>query len=138
MRAARSPTPRRSLIKLSRNVGILYDLLTTRDHPATARDLHDQLRTAGSRIGLSTIYRNLHTLAEATTVHQFRTGDETSYLACPPEPHEHLICRGCGRVQRQPLTKATTNPRATSRLGFTATEHRVEHYGLCQDCTSHH
>ena len=66
----------------------------------SAQDLHARLRSAGHRIGLATVYRTLHVLADAGAVDVLRAGDRHSiYRACGGrEPHHHLLCRSCGRT----------------------------------------
>jgi Fur family transcriptional regulator, ferric uptake regulator len=119
---------------LTRNARALHAMLLGRDHPATANDLYEELRAAGEHTGLTTIYRSLHALAEAGVVHEFRTVDQSAYLICPPEPHQHLICRSCGRVQRQPIDDTQYRLATADSLGFVITEHRIESYGMCRRC----
>jgi len=96
--------------RLTRNAQALLTMLTGRERPATAYDLYDELRSGGHNTGLTTIYRGLHSLAESGAVHEFRIGDQSAYLVCPAEPHEHLICRVCGRV-----SNSTSTPPAAGR-----------------------
>jgi Fur family ferric uptake transcriptional regulator len=120
--------------RLSRNAQVVLAMLTGRERPATAHDLHDELRSAGKNTGLTTIYLALHALAEAGAVHEFRTGDQSAYLVCPADPHEHLICRVCGRVQQQHLDPENCWQAAAAAVGFETVEQRVEFYGVCDRC----
>jgi Fe2+ or Zn2+ uptake regulation protein len=127
------PGPRRAP-RLTRTAQTVHQMLLGREHPTTANDLYSELRAAGHHTGLATIYRSLHTLAEAGVAHEFRIADRSAYLICPNEPHEHLICRSCGRVQQQ-LLQADEYRRGTEdALGFVVTEHRIERYGVCRRC----
>jgi Fur family ferric uptake transcriptional regulator len=109
-------------------------MLLGREQPATATGLYEELRAAGDRTGLSTVYRGLHALLEAGLVHEFRTFDQSAYLVCPAEPHQHLICRSCARVQHQPIDDAPYRRATADAFGFVVTEHRVESYGMCRRC----
>ena len=129
-----APTSDRQARRLTRNARAVLEVLRGRDRPVPAQDLHIELRARGDRIGLTTVYRNLHALAEAGHVHQFRTGDQTSYLACAPEPHEHLICRTCGRIQQRHLDGLDSWLAKIEQTGFLIADRRIELYGRCDRC----
>jgi Fe2+ or Zn2+ uptake regulation protein len=120
--------------RLTRNAQALLAMLTGRERPATAYDLYGELRSGGHNTGLTTIYRGLHSLTEAAAVHEFRIGDQSAYLVCPAEPHEHLICRVCGRVQQQHLDAASRWQAVAADVGFQVVEQRIEFYGRCDRC----
>jgi len=79
------------------------------------------------------VYRALNALLEAGAVHEFRIGDQSAYLVCPPEPHEHLICRICGRIQPHDLDGRHWDTVAAT-AGFVVADQRVELYGVCDRC----
>jgi Fur family ferric uptake transcriptional regulator len=66
----------------------------------SAQQLHEQLRRAGASVGLTTVYRQLQTLADRGIVDVLLSDDgEARYRACPTqEHHHHLVCRACGRA----------------------------------------
>src|SRR4051812_5915969 len=76
----------------------LLELLIGRERPATAQQLHAELSGAGTRIGLTTVYRAVHVLAGAGLLHIFDSGGETAYRLCGPGGPHHLVCRVCGLV----------------------------------------
>jgi Fur family ferric uptake transcriptional regulator len=103
----------------------------------SAQELHHRLRRSGSGIGLSTVYRQLHRLAEsgdADVVVSER--DEALYRLCDTaEHHHHLICRRCG------FTVEVSGPEVerwadavAAEHGFSAVDHHVELFGLCTSC----
>lgn len=108
-------------------------LLTGRDRPATAYDLYGELRHSHQHLGMATVYRALNALHEDGVIHEFRIGDQSAYLVCPPEPHEHLICRVCGRVQSRHLDGARWELLARI-AGFVVIDQRIELYGVCDRC----
>jgi Fur family ferric uptake transcriptional regulator len=112
-------------------------ILTGRETPLTAHQLYLELREAGERIGRTTVYRALHALGDAGLVHEFRSdGDETSYRACTPGPHDHLVCTGCGRIQELHLAGLDDSLTAVREEGFLVAGRRVEVHGLCPRCTA--
>ncbi|MFC6086381.1 Fur family transcriptional regulator [Sphaerisporangium aureirubrum] len=103
----------------------------------SAQDIYAQMRADGAKIGLTTVYRALQSLADAGQVDTLRTDDgESVYRACATgSHHHHLVCRGCGRtvevagpaVERWAETVGTEH-------GFSAITHTVEVFGTCPTC----
>ena len=68
----------------------------------TAADLAEDLRRAGSPVGLATIYRQLEKLERAGKVHKVNTEEGAFYRYCDHgETHRDCIllrCEDCGRI----------------------------------------
>jgi Fur family ferric uptake transcriptional regulator len=103
----------------------------------SAQQVYDDLRAAGDRVGLATVYRTLQAMAEAGDVDTLRTDDgETLFRKCGPHHHHHLVCRKCG------LTVEVDGPsverwasKAAEDNGFTEVTHVVELFGHCPACS---
>jgi Fur family ferric uptake transcriptional regulator len=116
----------------------VMSLLETLDEFSSAQDIHAQLRTTGSGVGLTTVYRTLQSLAESGQVDVLRTSDgEARYRRCTPEHHHHLVCRSCGRTLEvdSPAVETWADEVAAAH-GFTDVSHTLEIYGLCADCSA--
>lgn len=104
----------------------------------SAQELHHILRGRGETIGLSTVYRNLQTLADDELVDTVRNEQgEILYRQCSPKHHHHLVCRSCGRVVE--VTGPAVERWAASAAeehGFTDVSHTIEIFGECGDCRS--
>ncbi len=103
----------------------------------SAQQLHEQLRTDGTAVGLTTVYRTLQALADANEVDVLRTADgETMYRRCASaEHHHHLICRRCGRtVEVEGPDIETWAAAVARRYRFTDVNHVAEIFGTCADC----
>lgn len=104
----------------------------------SAQQLHADLRSGGSRIGLATVYRNLDLLAQAGDVNTIRSEDgETLYRLCEDEEHHHhIICRDCGRIEKLDAAEFEEWVSKVAREhGFTDISHHGDLFGLCADCT---
>lgn len=68
----------------------------------TAADLAEELRSAGSPVGLATIYRQLEKLEQAGRIHKVSTEEGAFYQYCPHPSEKHdcflLRCEDCGRI----------------------------------------
>lgn len=105
----------------------------------SAQELHDDLKRAGTNVGLTTVYRALQVFAESGDVDALRRDDgETIYRRCASEEHHHhLVCRDCGTsVELAGDEVETWAAGAARRHGFTDVTHTAELYGLCGDCSS--
>lgn len=108
--------------------------LSEQQAPVTAQQLHAQLRSRGSRIGLTTVYRALRALADSGLVHEFRLHEETSFRACSRTEHIHLICARCGGVQEHGITELEDALVHVQEEGFRIFSSRIEIHGLCGQC----
>jgi Fur family ferric uptake transcriptional regulator len=102
----------------------------------SAQDVHAQLRAAGHRIGLTTVYRALQALEGNGDVDVLRAPDgRRAYRACGGDHHHHLICRACGRTEEVPASALEQWASAVvSKHGFTEVGLAAEFFGTCPDC----
>ena len=113
-------------------------ILTELDGFASAQEIHDALRHRGESIGLSTVYRNLQSLAEAAEVDALRNDDgEVLYRQCSSGHHHHLVCRSCNRtVEVEGPTVERWADTVAAQHGFVDVAHTLEIFGTCADCIS--
>jgi Fur family ferric uptake transcriptional regulator len=118
-----------------RAVGAILDDL---DAFASAQEIHDILAQRGEKVGLSTVYRNLQALVDATEVDSLRGDDgEVRYRRCSAGHHHHLVCRSCGRtVEVEGPTVERWADRVAGEHGFTDIAHTLEIFGTCEECSS--
>lgn len=121
--------------RINRGAARVLSLLAEHDRPIAAQELWLQMRAAGDPTGLATVYRALHRLVTAGLVHQFHHDTETTYRACGPVRHDHLVCRTCGRVQERRTAEVNRQLAQLSQDGFIAEECLIEIYGRCSTCT---
>jgi Fur family transcriptional regulator, ferric uptake regulator len=103
----------------------------------SAQQLYAELRNAGERVGLATVYRHLQALAEAGQVDVLRTDEgEAVYRRCATgRHHHHLVCRSCGRtVEVADRAVERWADRIADEHGFRDVRHTVEVVGTCSAC----
>jgi Fur family ferric uptake transcriptional regulator len=116
---------------------LVSEALAEVDGFVSAQDLHAHLRAAGSRIGLTTVYRHLQALVDAGEVDVLRTDTgEASYRRCESAGHHHhLVCRSCGRtVEVEGPAVERWSRAVAAAYGFRDPAHRVEVFGTCAAC----
>ena len=120
----------------TRQRAAVLDMLDSLNQFTSAQDIHARLRDSGSTVGLTTVYRTLQSLADASQVDVIRTDDgEAMYRRCTNEHHHHLVCRRCGRTIEvdSPSVESWAEEVAT-RYGFSEINHTLEIYGVCTEC----
>ena len=104
----------------------------------TALQIYDGLRTAGDKIGLTTVYRTLQAMADGGELDMLRTADgEAAYRSCSTGHHHHLVCRSCNRTIE--LTGPTVErwaAKVADENGFVEVQHHLEVSGVCGSCAS--
>jgi Fur family ferric uptake transcriptional regulator len=111
--------------------------LDASDQFRSAQDIFAQLRAQGENVGLTTIYNQLRSLAEAGEVDSLQAGTgEMLYRRCRTGGHHHhLVCRSCGStVEVEGPEVERWADRIAHRHGFVDITHTVEILGLCPDC----
>jgi len=102
----------------------------------TPSALYQKVKRADPGIGEVTVYRTLNILEELGQVCVVHTGDNThSYIGCPTEHHDHLICSGCGKVVNfTHCNLGLLEKRLIAETGYAINDHRLDFYGQCQKC----
>ncbi|MFD2354491.1 Fur family transcriptional regulator [Nonomuraea ferruginea] len=104
----------------------------------SAQDVYTEMRQHGAKIGLTTVYRALQTLADHGKVDVLRNDEgESVYRACATgEHHHHLVCRRCGHTVEVagPAVERWAETIGADH-GFTEITHTVEVFGTCSSCS---
>lgn len=113
---------------------ILSVLRSTKTHP-TADWIYQEVRKQMPNISLGTIYRNLKTLTEMGEIQELSYGSTYSRFDGNVHEHYHFVCEGCGRVMDVEIELSQEiNQKVAEALGVSVNKHRLEFYGMCQDC----
>lgn len=115
---------------------LLLAILGTQEH-FEPDDLLVSLRQEGIRVGKATIYRTLPLLVDCGVLRRAYLGGNRGYYehSLGPTPHDHMICRHCGRVVEFDSTDLLQlRESLASAAGFQAIAHRFQILGLCGQC----
>ena len=115
----------------------VVETLQAIDRFASAKSIHQELEARGEKVGLTTVYRTLQSLAEKEAVDVLQTPEgETLYRHCLTDHHHHhLVCTKCGRseeVEGGPVEKWAEL--VAARYGYSLVGHDAEIYGVCRAC----
>lgn len=124
-------------LRLTRQRRVVADAFLSVDGHLSADDLLERVRARERGIGPATVYRTLKLLREAGLARGMSAGDGLARYEPPGRGghHDHLICRGCGRiVEFENDQIEALQERVAARHGFTVVDHRLELYGVCGAC----
>jgi Fur family ferric uptake transcriptional regulator len=106
-------------------------------HP-TASELYQIVRKRLPRISLGTVYRNLDRFSREGTIQKLRIGGNEARYDGNREPHAHVICMTCGRVEDAlDMPADHVADRVRTLGGFHVLGHRSEYFGICASCRAH-
>lgn len=122
-------------IKYSRQrEAILVYLRSTKSHP-TAEQVYQEIRKDYPKISLGTVYRNLNLLVAQGEIIQINCGDGVEHFDAMTEPHNHFICRHCGKVQDLVFsTDKHMDAMADETFHGKIEGHEIYFYGVCANC----
>lgn len=122
----------------TRQRAALAEALAVADEFRSAQEIHADLASAGTRVGLATVYRNLQAMAADGEVDVIRSADgEAVYRACSTTHHHHVVCRSCGlAVEVTGDAVERWAEAVAAEHGFTEVRHTVEIDGLCATCST--
>ena len=115
---------------------IRENLINRMDHP-TADMVYSDIRQIYPNISLGTVYRNLALLSDRGEIARIHTKDGTLHFDRNTEPHDHFVCRSCGRITDLEAPSAEEiKEEALKNFPGSIDECIVTFYGLCGDCVS--
>lgn len=115
----------------------VVELLARQDCCVTAQAIYDELRAAGRRVGLASVYRTLDQLSSDGYLQRIDLGDGTTrYEPVRADHHHHVVCDRCGKVEAfadERLERALH--RVEDETGYRVATHDVVLRGSCADCS---
>ncbi len=116
---------------------ILDVVLQMREHFEAEQVLY-ALRQRGLNVGKATVYRTLPLLVDCGILKQVRF-DVKQYhyeLAFGEGPHDHMVCRRCGRIVEFASEEVVElRARIARQHHFHVVSHRLQLSGLCWECS---
>ena len=112
---------------------VLDAVRSRRDHP-TAEQIFQSVRSVDAHVSRGTVYRNLNLLCENQEIFRVVMSD-CDRFDLRTDPHYHLRCVACGRVQDvdSPYDKSYDEALAR-KTGYQILRHRLVVEGVCPDC----
>ena len=115
---------------------ILQLLEDAEERHLTAEGVYRSLLDAGEEVGLATVYRVLTQFEQAGLVKRHHFDGERAFFELDENKHhDHMVCMRCGKVEEFVNDEIERLQReVAAQHDFKLTDHRMELYGLCENC----
>jgi len=109
-------------------------LAATLAHP-TAEELHQEIQEEYPTVSLGTVYKTLDTFEQHGLITKSRATGESARYDANLQPHHHLVCKVCGRMEDvEQAAAASLQFSAQDYPDFQIEEVRVDFRGICGPC----
>ena len=122
--------------KTSQKQAIFDTVKLAKNHP-TAQEVYEAVRKSVPKMSFATVYRNLAQLAKDGKIAEVQFVDNKKRYEALLHPHQHFICRKCGRIIDMELSKLLNVEETVQKMQC----HKVESFnlelmGTCAKCLS--
>jgi Fur family ferric uptake transcriptional regulator len=128
---------KRSGLRNTKCRAVILDILEQIDRPITADSLLHELGSKNITVSLSTVYRELDTLAEKKLVSKLNiTGESKALYEYNRMVHRHyLICLGCKKIQALEHCPLQGYEESLEKeTDYAISGHKLDIYGYCPAC----
>lgn len=116
-------------------LAVVRILAESKDHP-TVEQIYEKVHRDFPTTSLATVYKTLVVLKELGEVLEIGFSDGSNrYDGASPHPHPHLICTRCKKMVDPDMAFLDgISERVSHATGFQVTHHRLDFFGLCEEC----
>ena len=111
---------------------LILQILNQADRHLTADEVFFLAKLKMPSIAMATIYNNLNAMNDAGIVNRVHLDGGADCFERVSEPHDHLLCDGCGRLSNIRLPGLSDNLSAS--LGMAVESYDLTVHYLCPDC----
>lgn len=111
---------------------LIFSILKQSDRHMTADEIFFVAKLKMPSIAMATVYNNLNAMNEAGLIHRVHIDGAADCFDKITEPHDHLLCDGCGRISdiRIPGLADTIG----TALGETPEYYELTVHHICPEC----
>jgi Fur family transcriptional regulator, ferric uptake regulator len=124
-------------LKATRQREIIVDTFFSASGHLSVDELLAKVQSRDERIGAATVYRTMKILTDSglASARHFDDGQTRYEAAIGRHHHDHLICTSCHQIIEFENERIEELQDMVARQhGFHVTRHKLELYGLCNDC----
>ncbi|MEJ5172508.1 MAG: Fur family transcriptional regulator [Hydrogenothermaceae bacterium] len=116
-------------------IEVFNEILKKRGH-FEIEDIVHLLRKKNLKASRATVYRTLNILKEIGLLKEvIKFGNKTYYEVGTKDHHDHLICLNCGKfIEFHNDEIEKIQEKVCNEFNFKPVYHRLEIYGICEDC----
>jgi Fur family peroxide stress response transcriptional regulator len=116
-------------------LAVLRILAASEDHPS-AEEIFEKVKTDFPTTSLATIYKTIALLKGLNEVLELGfPGGSNRYDGNKPFPHPHVICTRCRKIiDPELMSLDELKDEISKKTGFRIEHHRLDFFGVCQEC----
>lgn len=124
----------RSLKLTPQRIAVYEMLKNTKSHPS-AETIYSSIKEKYPTMSFATVYKTLKTLGEVKLIQELNVGEGNFRYDANAEPHPHIVCTNCGRVDDIPeVDLSMINDTAREHTDYNILYNKTYFYGICPDC----
>lgn len=128
---------RRSGLRVTPQREAIVRLLADDSSHPSAESVHARAALELPWMSKATVYNTLNSLIQAGVIQELDLGHERRFDGRTDEPHAHLVCRVCGRIEDVDLPEGfDIAGLADAGTGFRAEHVQVKLTGTCRACAA--
>ena len=111
-------------------------VLASYDHP-TAEDVYMMMTQQGIHTSISTVYRNLHQLAESGVIQELVLPGGKVHFDGRTHDHPHAMCVECNKIYDLTYADEKINDIVYDSIGMKVLKKQIIIQGVCLNCQKH-
>ena len=117
---------------MTKNKSLLLDIIRAAPRHMTAEQIFLAAKAERPGIAMATVYNNLGALAAEGLIRRLHIVGQADRYDRNTDPHEHLICDGCGRISDEKFSDFITE--LSARAGVSVCSYELNMHYLCDTC----
>ncbi len=97
-------------------------------------DLYSAIKKKFPSISLATVYKNINAMMERNFIQEVKIPNQKSRFELAKEPHSHVVCQNCGKVEDLHLDLNAITKEAIDKTNYKISEDALIFSGLCPKC----
>ena len=118
---------------MTRQRELIYDIIMSAPVHRTAEEIYDLARRQMPSLARGTVYRNLGILVQSGQIRKLEMPDAPARYDRGREPHPHLVCQRCGRMEDLVMPEGLLEPLIQER-DVAVTGYDLKLYHICPQC----
>jgi Fur family peroxide stress response transcriptional regulator len=115
-------------------LAIIDVLIEKRDLHPGARLIYEEAKRKRKSLSLSTAYATLNEFSLHGIIKMLQFDKMENRYEGNLEEHINLICERCKKILDYKVAVPVDQKEVAKKTGFSVTDTRLEHYGLCREC----
>ena len=97
-------------------------------------ELYNAIKLKFPSISLATVYKNINAMMEKNFIQEVKIPNQKSRYELIKEPHSHVVCKKCGKVEDIDLDLSSVTKDAIKKSHYKIDEDALIFSGICPDC----